>query len=106
MQRARQGDLHRVIVWLCTHSQLFTTVEAHDADRPAGLAASCHRVAVQQRALTHSYPPQSRHTMQIALPGSLHRVAGCSVPTFNRVRAICTCVRVPSLWCSDLSGCQ
>jgi hypothetical protein len=25
-------------------------------------------------ALTHSYPPQSRHTMQIALPSSLHRV--------------------------------
>ena len=40
------GSLHRVILWLCTHSQLSTTVEAHDADRPAGLAASCHCVAV------------------------------------------------------------
>ena len=133
MQIALPGSLHRVIVWLCTHSQLSTTVEAHDADRPAG---RCHRVAVQHRALSHynhsrgtrcrspcrarcivsscgcalthslSCQPQSRHTMQIALPGSLHRVAGCSVPTFNRVRAICTCVPVPSLWCSDLSGCQ
>jgi hypothetical protein len=73
MQIALPGSLHRVIMWLCTHSQLSTTVEAHDADRPAGLAASCHHVAVQC-ALTHSYPPQSRHTMQIALPGSLHRV--------------------------------
>ena len=61
---------------VCTHSQLSTTVEAHDADRPAGLAASCHRVAV------------------------------CCVPAFNHVRAICTCVQVPSLRCSDLSGCQ
>ena len=74
MQIALPGSLHRVIVSLCTHSQLSTTAEAHDADRPAGLAASCHRVAVQQRALSHSYPPQPRHTMQIALPGSLHRV--------------------------------
>ena len=90
----------------CTQSQLSTTAEAHDADRPTGLAASCHRVAVQQRALTHSYSPQSRHTMQIALPGSLHRVAVCCVPAFNHVRAICTCVQVPSLRCSDLSGCQ
>ena len=106
MQIALPGSLHRVIMWLCTHSQLSTTVEAHDADRPAGLAASCHRVAVQQRALSHSYPPQPRRTMQIALPGSLHRVAVRSVPAFNHVRAICTCVRVPCLWCSDLVGCQ
>jgi hypothetical protein len=112
MQIALPGSLHRVIVWLCTHSQLSTTVEAHDADRPAGLAASCHRIIVSLTmtrcaaactqsqdsqhhsrgtrcsepgraicivsscgcALTHSYSPQSRHTMQIALPGSLHRV--------------------------------
>jgi hypothetical protein len=46
MQIALPGSLHRVIVSLCTHSQLSTTAEAHDADRPAGLAASCHRVAV------------------------------------------------------------
>jgi hypothetical protein len=116
----------------CTHSQLSTTVEAHDADRPAGLAASCHRVAVYSftavhrgtrcrspcrarcivswcdRTLTHRVTAihQSRHTMQIALPGSLHRVAGCSVPAVSHVRAICTCVRVPCLWCSDLVGCQ
>jgi hypothetical protein len=121
MQIALPGSLHRVIVWLCTPSQLSTTAEAHDADRPAGLAASCHRVAVHSLtaihhsrgtrcrspcrarcivsssgcALTHSYPPQSRRTMQIALPGSLHRVAVGSVPAFSHVRAICTCVRVP-----------
>ena len=74
MQIALPGSLHRVIMWLCTRSQLSTTAEAHDADRPTGLAASCHRVAVQQRALSHNYPPQPRRTMQIALPGSLHRV--------------------------------
>ena len=47
MQIALPGSLHRVIMWLCTQSQLSTTVEAHDADRPTGLAASCNRVAVQ-----------------------------------------------------------
>ena len=130
MQIALPGSLHRVIMWLCTHSQLSTTVEAHDADRPAGLAAACHRVAEYSftavhrgtrcrspcRArcivswcdgtLTHRVTAihQSRHTMQIALPGSLHRVAGCSVPAVSHVRAICTCVRVPCLWCSDLSS--
>ena len=71
MQIALPGSLHRVIMWLCTHSQLSTTAEAHDADRPAGLAASCHHVAVQQRALSHSYPPQTRLTMQIALQGDV-----------------------------------
>jgi hypothetical protein len=74
MQIALPASLHRVIMWLCTHSQLSTTAEAHDADRPAGLAASCHGVAVHSLTVTHSCPPQPRHTMQIALPGSLHRV--------------------------------
>ncbi len=46
MQIALPGSLHRVIVSLCTQFQLTSTAEAHDADRPAGLAASCHRVAV------------------------------------------------------------
>jgi hypothetical protein len=74
MQIALPGSLHRVIMWLCTHSQLSTTAEAHDADRPAGLAASCHRVAVYSVTAMLSNQPQPRHTMQIALPGSLHRV--------------------------------
>jgi hypothetical protein len=68
MQIALPGSLHRVIV------SLSTTAEAHDADRPAGLAASCHRVAVQQLSVHSVTTPQPRHTMQIALPGSLHRV--------------------------------
>ena len=76
----------------CTQSQLSSTAEAHDADRPTGLAALCHRVA----ALSHNYPPQPRRTMQIALPGSLHRVAVRSVPAFNHVRAICTCCESPA----------
>ena len=54
MQIALPGSLHRVIVWLCTQqvSTSATTVEAHDADRPAGLAASCHRVAQFQLSTT------------------------------------------------------
>ena len=93
MPIALPGSLHRVIMWLCTHSQLSTTAEAHDADRPAGLAASCHRAGVHSLTAIH----HSRRTMQIALPGSLHRVAVGSVPAFSHLRAICTCVQVPSL---------
>jgi hypothetical protein len=44
-------------VAVCTQSQLSTTAEAHDADRPAGLAASCHRVAVH--SVTAINPPHS-----------------------------------------------
>jgi hypothetical protein len=58
MQIALPGSLHRVIVSLCTHSQLST--EAHDADRPAGLAASCHGVTVH--SLTESQLSTSRGT--------------------------------------------
>ena len=58
MQIALPGSLHRVIVSLCTHSQLST--EAHDADRPAGLAASCQGVTVH--SLTESQLSTSRGT--------------------------------------------
>ena len=76
MQIALPGSLHRVIVWLCTHSQLSTTVEAHDADRPAGLAASCHRGAVQQRALSHNTIAEAHDADRPAgLAASCHRVA-------------------------------
>ncbi len=110
MQIALPGSLHRVIMWLCTHSQLSTTVEAHDAD---ALPGSLHRRVIVSLRLCSSVTVHSVTTVEhhsrgtrIALPGSLHRVAVGSVPAVSHVRAICTCVRVLSLWCSDLVGCQ
>ena len=67
MQIALPGSLHRVIVWLCTHSQpeLSTTVEAHDADRPAGLTASCRWV------LSSNFQPRACNLHLCASPQPL-----------------------------------
>ena len=70
MQIALPGSLHRVIVSLscvaaCTHSQLSTTVEAHDADRPAGLTASCRWV------LSSNFQPRACNLHLCASPQPL-----------------------------------
>jgi hypothetical protein len=80
--RCRSPCRARCIVSSCrcvlshSNAEQSTTAEAHDADRPAGLAASCHRVAVQQRALSHNTIAEAHDADRPAgLAASCHRVA-------------------------------
>ena len=95
MQIALAGSLHRVIMWLCTQSQLSTTVEAHDADRPAGLAASCHRVAVHSlTAIHHSRGTRCRSPCR----------ACCIVSLWALFQLSATCVQSAPVCESPASG--
>ena len=97
MQIALPGSLHRVIMWLCTHSQLSTgtTVEAHDADRHAGLAASCHRVAVHSlTGIQHSRGTRCRSPCR----------ARCIVSLWALFQLSTTCVQSARVCKSPASG--
>jgi hypothetical protein len=74
MQIALPGSLHRVIVSLCSSVHSVTTIHHSRGTRCRSPCRARCIVSSCRCALTHSFPPQSRHTMQISLPGSLHRV--------------------------------
>ena len=77
----------------CTHSQLST--EAHDADRPAGLAASCHRVAVHTlTAIQHSRGARCRSPCR----------ARCIVSLCAQFPLSTTCVQSAPVCKSPASG--